>query len=52
MSPIDICFLERDRIKGDTIVYERIKLDRVARVLLNDKAAEIIERYQTESYMN
>lgn len=52
MSPIDICFLERDRIKGDTIVYERIKLDRVARVLLIDKAAEIIERYRTESYMN
>ena len=28
------------------------KLDRVARVLLIDKAAEIIERYRTESYMN
>lgn len=52
MSPIDICFLEKDRIKDGMIVYERIKLDRVARVLLIDKAAEIIERYRTEGYMN
>lgn len=52
MSPIDICFLEKDRIKDGMIVYERIKLDRVARVLLIDKATEIIERYRTESYMN
>jgi hypothetical protein len=34
------------------IIYERIKLDRVARVVLIDKAAELIERYRTESYMN
>lgn len=52
MSPIDVCYLERDRIKDGMIVYERIKLDRVARVVLIDKAAEIIERYRTESYMN
>lgn len=52
MSPIDVCYLERDRIKDGMIVYERIKLDRVARVVLIDKAAELIERYRTESYMN
>lgn len=52
MSPIDVCFLERDRIKDGMIVYERIKLDRVARVVLIGKANEIIERYRTESYMN
>lgn len=52
MSPIDVCYLERDRVKDGMIVYERIKLDRVARVVLIDKAAEIIERYRTESYMN
>lgn len=52
MSPIDVCYLERDRIKDGMIIYERIKLDRVARVVLIDKAAEIIERYRTESYMN
>ena len=52
MSPIDICFLEKDRIKDGIIIYERIKLARVAQVLLIDKAAEIIELYRTEGYMN
>ncbi len=52
MPPIDIYFLEKGRIKDGMIVYERIKLDRIARVLLIDKAAEIIERYKTEGYMN
>lgn len=52
MSAIDVCLLTRDQIKGDQIIYERTKYDKQARVIIIDKAVEIIERYRTEAYMN
>lgn len=52
MSAIDVCLLTRDQIKGDQIIYERTKYDKQARIIIIDKAAEIIERYRTEAYMN
>lgn len=48
---IDVCLLTRE-IKGDQIIYERTKYDKQALVIIIDKAAEIIERYRTEAYMN
>lgn len=52
MSAIDVCLLTRDQIKDDQIIYERTKYDKQARVIIIDKAADIIERYRTEAYMN
>lgn len=52
MSAIDICLLTRDCIKDGMIIYERVKYDKQARVIIIDKAAEIIERYRTEASMN
>lgn len=52
MSAIDVCLLTRDLIKSDMIIYDRMKCDKEARVLIIDKAAEIIERYRTEASMN
>ena len=45
MSAIDVCFLNRSCFKGNLIIYERIKCDRLARVVLLDKASAIIEKY-------
>ena len=52
MSAIDVCLLTRDCIKDGMIIYDRVKIDKQARVIIIDKAAEIIERYRTEAYMN
>lgn len=52
MSAIDVCLLTRNQIKGDLIIYDRTKYDKQARVIIIDKAAEIIERYRPEAYMN
>ncbi|WP_295937300.1 integrase [uncultured Alistipes sp.] len=52
MSGIDICYMEHSWIKGDTIIYERIKEDKVAKVIIIDKAKAIIEKYRKEGYMN
>ncbi len=52
MSAIDICYLTKDCIKGDMIVYERTKCDRQARTLLIDKAKVLIDKYKNEGYMN
>lgn len=52
MSAIDVCLLTRDQIKGDMIIYDRTKYDKQVRVIIIDKAAEIIERYRSEAYMN
>lgn len=52
MSAIDVCLLTRNQIKGDIIIYDRTKYDKQARVIVIDKAAEIIERYRGEAYMN
>lgn len=52
MSPIDICLMRRNWIKGDMIIYDRTKYDKQGRVIIIDKAAEIIERYRKEAYMN
>ena len=52
MSAIDVCLLTRNQIKDDLIIYDRTKYDKQARVIIIDKAAEIIERYRTEAYMN
>lgn len=45
MSAIDVCFLNRNCINGNLIIYERIKCDQLARVVLLDKARAIIEKY-------
>lgn len=52
MSAIDVCLLTRNQIKGDMIIYERTKYDKQARVILIDKAAEIIEHYRKEASMD
>ena len=52
MSAIDVCLLTRNQIKDDLIIYDRTKYDKQARVIIIDKAAEIIERYRTEADMN
>lgn len=52
MSAIDVCLLTRDQIKGDQIIYERTKYDKQARVIIINKAVEIIERYKHEASMN
>ncbi len=52
MSPIDVCLMTRDWIKGDMIIYDRTKYDKQGRVIITDKAAEIIERYRGDTYMN
>lgn len=52
MSAIDVCLLTRNQIKDDMIIYDRTKYDKQARVIIIDKAAEIIERYRNEAYMN
>ncbi len=52
MSGIDICYLRRDMVVGDTIRYERIKTDKVCRVILTEKALAIIEKYRTLASMD
>lgn len=52
MSAIDVCLLTRDRIKEDMVIYDRTKFDKQARVILIDKAIEIIDRYRNAAYMN
>lgn len=52
MSVIDVCLLTHNQIKGDLIIYDRTKYDKQARVIIIDKAAEIIERYRNEAYMS
>lgn len=52
MSAIDVCLLTRDQIKDDQIIYERTKYDKQVRAIIIDNAADIIERYRSEAYMN
>lgn len=52
MSGIDICYLERYMIKGDSLKYERIKTDKICRVILTEKALAMIEKYRPLAYMN
>lgn len=52
MSPIDICFLTKDNIKNGMIIYNRIKSDQQARVVIIDKAKALLEKYSDTSYMN
>lgn len=52
MSAIDVCLLTHNQIKDDMIIYDRTKYDKQARVIIIDKATEIIERYRLEAYMN
>ena len=47
MSAIDTCFLTADLIKDDMILYERMKCDKRAQLILVDKAKVIIDRYRT-----
>lgn len=44
MSNIDVCFLSKLYVKEDLIIYERIKCSNYARVILIDKAKEIINK--------
>lgn len=52
ISNIDICFLTRSCIKKDELAYERIKCNKQVRVILVDKAKDLIERYRKDAYMN
>lgn len=47
MCGIDICYLAHSWIKNNTIEYERIKYDNRVRVILTDKAIELIEKIQS-----
>ncbi len=52
MSGIDICYLERHMINGDSLKYERIKTDKICMVILTEKALALIEKYKPLAYMN
>ncbi|MDR2005284.1 MAG: phage integrase SAM-like domain-containing protein [Prevotella sp.] len=52
ISNIDICYLTRGCIKKDEIAFERIKCNKQVRVVLIDKAKDLIEKYRKEAYMN
>lgn len=52
MSGIDICYLEHHMINGDSLKYERIKTDKICRVILTEKALALIEKYKPLAYMN
>lgn len=52
ISNIDICFLTRSCIKRDELAYERIKCNKQVRVILIDKAKDLIEKYRHAAYMN
>jgi len=52
ISNIDICFLTRSCVKKDELVFERIKCNKQVRVLLIDKAKDLIEKYRKEAYMD
>ena len=46
MANVDVCFLTWDNIKGDKIIYERMKFPKQAKPLLIEKAKKIIEKYR------
>ncbi len=46
MANVDVCNLTWDSIKGDKIIYERIKFPKQAKPLLIAKAKRIIEKYR------
>lgn len=48
---IDVCLLTQNLIKDDIITYDRTKYAKQAWAIIN-KAAEIIDRYQSKAYMN
>lgn len=50
MANIDAAYLKQESIKEDSIVYERIKVCKEAKVPLINKAKEIIDKYKHESY--
>lgn len=52
IANIDICFLTRSCVKKDELVFERIKCNKQVRVILIDKAKDLIEKYKNEAYMN
>lgn len=52
MSNIDVCFLEHKSIKDDIISFERMKCDKMVKIVLVDKARDLIEKYRKESSMN
>lgn len=49
---VSVCLSTRNQIKDDMIFYDRTKYDKQARVIIIDKAAEIMERYKNEASMN
>lgn len=50
MANIDVAYLNKDCIKEDTIVYERMKILKEAKVPLLDKAKAIIRKYKEQSF--
>ncbi|MFV0417402.1 MAG: tyrosine-type recombinase/integrase [Dysgonomonas sp.] len=52
ISNIDICHLTRKCIRENEIAFERIKCNKQVRVVLIDKAKDLIEKYRKEAYMN
>lgn len=52
MSGIDICYLRRDMVVGDTLKYERMKTDKICRVILTEKALAMIEKYRNLASMD
>ncbi|MFI3262518.1 MAG: tyrosine-type recombinase/integrase [Rikenellaceae bacterium] len=52
MSPIDVCLLTYDCVKGNAIIYDRVKYDKQARVIIIDKVQELMNKYLNEASMN
>lgn len=52
MANVDVCYLTWDSIKGDKIIYERMKFPKQAKPLLIAKAKQIIEKYRGTGFEN
>lgn len=52
MGNVDVCYLTWESIKGDKIIYERMKFPKQAKPLLINKAKLIIEKYRGTGFEN
>jgi hypothetical protein len=52
MASVDVCYLTRDCIVDDVIIYERTKFPKEAEMPFNDKAKAIVEKYKDKCYQN
>ena len=52
MANVDVCNLTWDCIQEDRIVYERIKFPKTAKLILLQKARDIMNKYKGKSFEN